>query len=43
MKIGSIGPLRARCLERIRRSPHLATIIDVELGRPDKGTGEGGA
>ena len=43
MKIGSIGPLRARCLERIRRSPHLATILDAELGRPGKGLGERGA
>lgn len=25
--IGSIGPKRARCLERLRRSPHLAGII----------------
>lgn len=26
--VGSIGPKRARCLERLRRSPHLAAIID---------------
>ena len=25
--VGSIGPKRARCLERLRRSPHLAQII----------------
>jgi RNA polymerase sigma factor (sigma-70 family) len=25
--VGSIGPKRARCLERLRRSPHLAGII----------------
>ena len=26
MPIGSIGPTRARCLERLRRSPHLAAL-----------------
>ena len=26
--VGSIGPTRARCLERLRRSPHLAAFID---------------
>src|SRR5215472_911828 len=26
--VGSIGPKRARCLQRLRRSPHLAAIID---------------
>jgi hypothetical protein len=25
--VGSIGPTRARCLERLRRSPHLAAIL----------------
>ena len=25
--IGSIGPTRARCLQRLRRSPHLAAIL----------------
>lgn len=28
--IGSIGPKRARCLERLRRSPHLVAVIDSE-------------
>ena len=27
IKIGSIGPTRARCLERLRRSPHLAAVL----------------
>jgi RNA polymerase sigma factor (sigma-70 family) len=27
MPVGSIGPTRARCLNRLRRSPHLAGII----------------
>ena len=26
--VGSIGPMRARCLDRLRRSPHLAAIAD---------------
>jgi RNA polymerase sigma factor (sigma-70 family) len=26
--IGSIGPTRARCLQRLRRSPHLAAFLD---------------
>ena len=25
--VGSIGPTRARCLERLRRSPHLAGLF----------------
>ena len=44
MRVGSIGPTRARCLERMRRSPHLAAIIDspswgisVEHARGDRG------
>jgi RNA polymerase sigma factor (sigma-70 family) len=27
MPVGSIGPTRARCLDRLRRSPHLATVL----------------
>jgi RNA polymerase sigma factor (sigma-70 family) len=42
MKIGSIGPLRARCLERIRRSPHLASIIGTVPGKPSAARGERG-
>jgi RNA polymerase sigma factor (sigma-70 family) len=28
MAVGSIGPMRARCLERLRRSPHVTAIAD---------------
>ncbi|HEX3488262.1 MAG TPA: hypothetical protein VHU92_02935, partial [Streptosporangiaceae bacterium] len=27
MPVGSIGPMRARCLERLRRSPHLTGVL----------------
>lgn len=30
IRIGSIGPQRARCLQRLRRSRHLALLIDDE-------------
>ena len=29
--IGSIGPQRARCLEKLRRSPALAALSDVAV------------
>jgi DNA-directed RNA polymerase specialized sigma24 family protein len=32
MAVGSIGPTRARCLERLRRSPHLLTILGSQAG-----------
>jgi RNA polymerase sigma factor (sigma-70 family) len=32
MPVGSIGPTRARCLERIRRSPHLHAVADDGTG-----------
>jgi RNA polymerase sigma factor (sigma-70 family) len=32
--VGSIGPIRARCLERLRRSPHLAGILTDEPRTP---------
>ena len=32
MAIGSIGPTRARCLERLRRSPHLVTVLGSQAG-----------
>jgi RNA polymerase sigma factor (sigma-70 family) len=32
MPVGSIGPTRARCLDRLRRSPHLATVLADEAG-----------
>jgi RNA polymerase sigma factor (sigma-70 family) len=28
MRVGSIGPMRARCLDRLRRSPHITAIAD---------------
>jgi hypothetical protein len=28
--MGSIGPMRQRCLARLRRSPHLAAIADLQ-------------
>jgi RNA polymerase sigma factor (sigma-70 family) len=27
MPVGSIGPMRARCLDRLRRSPHLVAVL----------------
>lgn len=33
--VGSIGAMRARCLQRLRHSPHLTTIIGA--GPPDAG------
>jgi len=30
--VGSIGPQRARCLERLRKSPALAALIGSEAG-----------
>ena len=32
MQIGSIGPTRARCLDRLRRSPHVAAIAGAMAG-----------
>ena len=32
MAVGSIGPTRARCLERLRRSPHLAAVLGDQAG-----------
>jgi RNA polymerase sigma factor (sigma-70 family) len=31
MPVGSIGPTRARCLELLRRSPHLAGIVPARI------------
>ena len=28
IRVGSIGPMRARCLDRLRQSPHIAAIAD---------------
>jgi RNA polymerase sigma factor (sigma-70 family) len=30
--VGSIGPTRARCLDRLRRSPHLIGVLDGQQG-----------
>lgn len=39
--VGSIGPMRARCLDRLRRSPQLARLADDTAGiagtRPTRG------
>lgn len=48
--VGSIGPMRARCLDRLRRSPHLAAVLgdqatEVEVketGVKETGGGHGG-
>jgi RNA polymerase sigma factor (sigma-70 family) len=32
MAVGSIGPTRARCLERLRRSPHLVAVLGDQTG-----------
>jgi RNA polymerase sigma factor (sigma-70 family) len=32
MPVGSIGPTRARCLERLRRSSHLTAVLDNQPG-----------
>lgn len=38
MAVGSIGPIRARCLDRLRRSPHLVAVAD--RGAEDTGVSE---
>ena len=43
--IGSIGPQRGRCLERLRRSPHLAAFSDRQIpggGAQDTSTSDAG-
>ena len=32
--VGSIGPMRARCLSQLRRSPRLSAIADIGPGEP---------
>jgi DNA-directed RNA polymerase specialized sigma24 family protein len=39
--VGSIGPTRARCLERLRRSPHLAGILGGGANDVQKLSGAG--
>jgi RNA polymerase sigma factor (sigma-70 family) len=38
MPVGSIGPMRARCLERLRRSPHLAAVLGGPARDPEGST-----
>ena len=43
--VGSIGPTRARCLDRLRRSPHLAAVLGEhasEIGVKETRGGHGG-
>ena len=40
LPVGSIGPTRARCLERLRRSPHLTGVLSD--GAPDVEVSETG-
>lgn len=39
--VGSIGPIRARCLERLRRSPHLAGFLTDGPRTPKSARPEG--
>jgi hypothetical protein len=32
IRVGSIGPTRSRCLDKLRRSPHLAAVLGGEAG-----------
>ena len=32
ISVGSIGPCRARCLDKLRRDPAIAALIDNEVG-----------
>ena len=38
--VGSIGPQRARCLERLRKSPALAALIEGEADVNSAGGGQ---
>lgn len=37
MAVGSIGPLRARCLSRLRESPHVMAIADRRIAERETG------
>jgi len=37
MRVGSIGPMRARCLDRLRQSPHIAAIADGARNKQARG------
>jgi len=41
VRIGSIGSLRGRCLERLRRSKHLIAILDNETAETGRSTSGG--
>lgn len=41
MPVGSIGPSRARCLEKLRRSPPLAAFFDQDAGHSGGGDRHG--
>ena len=41
LPVGSIGPTRARCLERLRRSPHLAELFGGGPSDVDNMSGAG--
>jgi hypothetical protein len=38
MKIGGLGPRRARCLNKLRRCPPLAELIESAIA-PERGEG----
>lgn len=39
MPVGSIGPSRSRCLDRLRQAPALAAFIEARSGRPIESDG----
>ena len=39
MPVGSIGPTRRRCLDRMRRHPAIAALIDAESRLPENAVG----
>jgi RNA polymerase sigma factor (sigma-70 family) len=41
MPIGSIGPNRGRCLDRLRKSPAFAVLVDIELEKSGRGERRG--
>ena len=40
--IGSIGPIRRRCLDRLRRHPAITALIDAETASPVRASQRGG-
>ena len=38
--VGSIGPTRRRCLEKLRRDPAVAALIDAEAGLEQQPNGQ---